>query len=170
MRKDLPSENILDLFTSQKQFLLYLLNLPPRPPTTGALECSLLPSSSLVTHSSPGGFQFVDLGGQVLLLIINCVQCGYLARLCRLCSPECGLVRRQAWQAPMPRATGGSPAPMKESLVPTSLKGVCGEMQMAWGVSRLSAFENAGQGICLVSWGFFKREFPIEYLIKVLSH
>lgn len=103
-------------------------------------------SASLLarTHSSRGGFQSVDLGGQVLLLIINCVQFGYLAHSCRLCSPECGLVRRQVLQAAGVDAARSSyvsgrwrPTPMKESLVPTSLKGVCGEMQMAWGVSRL---------------------------------
>lgn len=49
----------------------------------------------------------MDLGGQVLLLIINCVRFGYLARSCRLCSPECGLVRRQAWQAAVVDATRG---------------------------------------------------------------
>lgn len=96
--------NILDLFTCQKQFLHSVLSTLPTP--TGALECSLLPST-LVTSSNPGGFQFVDLGGQVLLLIINCVQFRYLARSCRLCSPECGLVRRQAWQAAVVDATRG---------------------------------------------------------------
>lgn len=69
----------------------------------------------------------------------------------------------------MSGAAGGLGPYEREPCVPQQ-KGVCGGMQMARGVSQLGAFENAAQGICVVSWGFLEREFPIEYFIKVLLH
>lgn len=64
-----------------------------KQPHSAQPECrSVLCFSPSSSQCSTSGFQCVDLGGQVLLLVVNCVRCEDLAHWGRLCHLECGPV------------------------------------------------------------------------------
>lgn len=137
----------------------------------------LLPFSP-VTGGRPGGFH-CGFGWSGFIINNKLCTVGYLAGLCRLCSPQCGLVvrtqgRRPLWWTPLggsyvSGAQGPASSPMKEVLVCAGWRSSGGRRR---GHEASPAFKHLKTRCAASVYSpgfFFLSEFLIEYLINIIT-